>query len=100
MEVEILDQLEALQALEEEPEGGPDTTLIQFRLFGKQTIKRRFRKTQPVRDLFLFVKHQVADARTKPFDLVCFPDKSLQNVKDDTLLDQRLVNTALSAVYI
>lgn len=105
-EVEILDQLEedstleVLEELEAEPEKGPDTTLIQFRLFGPKTVKRRFKKTQTVRDLFLFVKHQVEEARTKKFDLICYPDKSLQDVQNHTLLDQKLGNTALRAVYI
>ena len=105
-EVEILDQLEeeeteeVLEDLEDEPEKGPDTTLIQFRLFGPKTVKRRFKKTQLVGELFLFVKHQVEEARGKKFDLICYPDKSLQDVQDQTLLDQKLGNTALRAVYI
>lgn len=96
-DVQVLDEMELL---EDEPEAGPDVTNISFKLFGKKNIRRRFKKTQKVKDLFTFVKNEVEDARTKDFDLVCFPNKSLKGLENETLLEQRLVNTALSAVFL
>lgn len=97
VDVQMLDDFESL---EDEPAPGPNVAVVQFRLFGKKTIKRRFRKDQQVKDLFSFVRHEVEESRTKAFDLICYPQKSLAKVLDSTLVKERLVNTSVSAVFL
>ncbi|GAA5796272.1 hypothetical protein HPULCUR_001642 [Helicostylum pulchrum] len=48
-----------------------NSTRIQLRLANGSRMIRRFLKTDPVRYLFEFVKAEVPDAQTQPFEVNC-----------------------------
>mmetsp|Transcript_5804 Transcript_5804/g.7628 ORF Transcript_5804/g.7628 Transcript_5804/m.7628 type:complete len:495 (+) Transcript_5804:142-1626(+) len=86
--------------VEPEPPAGENVTTVQFRLFDGRRLRRRFRKDRKIADLFAYVRSEFPDARRKPFDLIGYPPRSLLPLKDKTLLDERVLNTTLSAKYV
>jgi len=68
--VEEVSVLESIQPIRhEEPTDAATSTRIGFRLSDGSRLMHRFSKTAPVRALFEFVKSEVEDARTQPFEV-------------------------------
>ncbi|GAA5812525.1 hypothetical protein MFLAVUS_005981 [Mucor flavus] len=76
-----------------------NSTRIQLRLANGSRMIRRFLKTDPVRYLFEFVKAEVPDAQTQPFELV-FNRIQLIDLLDQSILDAGLVNAAVNCVFV
>ena len=69
-EVSLLDSIQPIR--HEEPTDASTSTRIGFRLSDGSRLMHRFSKTAPVRALFEFVKSEVEDARTQPFEVKTF----------------------------
>lgn len=96
-DVQMLDDIEKL---EPEPANGPDTLTIQFKLFGAKAVKRRFKKEDKVSTLFAFARSLNEEARTRAFDLVTYPNKSLKKFEEATLVEQRLANGTVIGKFV
>ncbi|KAF8980352.1 hypothetical protein BGZ46_004316 [Entomortierella lignicola] len=81
-EVSVFDSIKPIR--HEEPTDPATSTRIGFRLSDGSRLMHRFSKNAPVRELFEFIKAEVEDARTQPFELV-FIGKQLLDDVDKTL---------------
>ncbi|KAG2178326.1 hypothetical protein INT44_001476 [Umbelopsis vinacea] len=89
----IVDTIEAIKR--EEPTDVKNSTRIQFRLADGSRIVRRFNKTDPVRYVFEFVKAEVPDANTRPFELI-YNRRQLIDLIDKDIKEAGLENAAVN----
>lgn len=92
-----LDGIKAVKR--EETKDIANSTRIQLRMGDGSRIIRRFLKSDPVRYVFEFVKAEVPNAETQPFELV-FNRTQLIDLLDQTILEAGLVNAAVNCVFI
>ncbi|KAF9930760.1 hypothetical protein FBU30_011296 [Linnemannia zychae] len=78
----------------EEPTDLANSTRIGFRLSDGSRLMHRFSKSAPVRVLFEYIKSEVEDARTQPFELV-FLGKQLLDDVDKTLSEVGVENAQI-----
>ncbi|KAG2198265.1 hypothetical protein INT47_004349 [Mucor saturninus] len=76
-----------------------NSTRIQLRLADGSRMIRRFLKSDPVRYIFEFVKAEVPNADTQPFELV-FNRAQLIDLLDQSILEAGLVNAAVNCVFV
>ncbi|KAJ5079648.1 ubx domain-containing protein [Anaeramoeba ignava] len=69
--------------LQEPPENDPDITRIQLRTSDGKRIVRRFRFSDPVSLIAKIFKHEVPDAKSKPFDMIVLPARNSIIEKQD-----------------
>ncbi|KND04409.1 uncharacterized protein SPPG_00139 [Spizellomyces punctatus DAOM BR117] len=91
----VFDTIEPI--LNEEPTGS-DAVRIQFRLPDGTRKVRRFRKTDPVRTLFQYVRADVPEARAKPFELMNFRDPLLPRI-NDSVEDAKLAGASITVDF-
>ncbi|KAG0255260.1 hypothetical protein BG011_005223 [Mortierella polycephala] len=91
-EVSVFDSIQPVN--HEEPTDPATSTRIGFRLSDGSRLMHRFSKTAPVRALFEYIKHEVEDARTQPFELV-FIGKQLLDDIDKTLAEVGVENAQI-----
>ncbi|TPX65752.1 hypothetical protein SpCBS45565_g04983 [Spizellomyces sp. 'palustris'] len=91
----LFDTIEPI--LNEEPTGS-DAVRIQFRLPDGTRKVRRFRKTDPVRTLFQYVRADVPEARDKPFELMNFRDPLLTRI-NDTVEEAKLAGASITVDF-
>ncbi|KAL7751721.1 UBX domain protein Ubx2 [Sorochytrium milnesiophthora] len=114
-DAQVVDQIQAIE--HPEPPQGPDTTRIQLRLPGRAShplvivasisdravdgarVVRRFRKDDPVRAIFEFVKATVPDAQKTPFELVFHRDSLVEKL-NQTLDAAGLANVSLQMSFL
>ncbi|GAB5590065.1 UBX domain protein Ubx2 [Umbelopsis nana] len=92
-QISILDSIEANKR--DEPTDLKASTRIQLRLADGSRIVRRFNKTDPVRYIFEFVKAEIDEARTRPFDLV-YNRQQLIDLIDKDIKEAGLENAAIN----
>ncbi|KAI8146242.1 hypothetical protein BJV82DRAFT_409991 [Fennellomyces sp. T-0311] len=95
-EKSVLDSIQPIKR--DEPTDMANSTRIQLRLPDGKRIIRRFLKTDPVRHLFEFVKAEVPETQSKPFELV-FNRKQLIESLDQPIQEAGLVNAAVNFVF-
>ncbi|KAG0376210.1 hypothetical protein BGX24_008128 [Mortierella sp. AD032] len=78
----------------EEPTDLATSTRIGFRLSDGSRLMHRFPKSAPVRVLFEYIKSEVEDARSQPFELV-FIGKQLLDDVDKTLTEVGVENAQI-----
>ncbi|KAK3814364.1 MAG: hypothetical protein J3Q66DRAFT_402919 [Benniella sp.] len=78
----------------EEPTDPATSTRLGFRLSDGSRLTHRFSKDAPVRVLFEFIKAEVEDARSQPFDLV-FQRKQLLEDIDKSLAEAGIENAQI-----
>ncbi|KAG0274221.1 hypothetical protein BGZ95_009993 [Linnemannia exigua] len=78
----------------EEPTDLATSTRIGFRLSDGSRLMHRFPKSAPVRALFEYIKSEVEDARSQPFELV-FIGKPLLDYVDKTLTEVGVENAQI-----
>lgn len=81
-----------------EPTSG-NITRIQFRLPDGKRIVRKFLKEDTILSLFEFIKGEISEANTKPFELLNFRD-SLIDKLSQTIEEASLTNSSISVSYI
>ncbi|KAF9191616.1 hypothetical protein BGZ51_006987 [Haplosporangium sp. Z 767] len=91
-QVSVFDSIQPVN--HEEPTDPATSTRIGFRLSDGSRLMHRFSKTAPVRALFEYIKHEVEDARTQPFELV-FIGKQLLDDIDKTLAEVGVENAQI-----
>ncbi|CAO3685233.1 unnamed protein product [Umbelopsis ramanniana] len=89
----IVDTIEAIKR--EEPTDLKNSTRIQFRLADGSRIVRRFNKTDPVRYVFEFVKAEIPDANSRPFELI-YNRRQLIDLIDKDIKEAGLENAAVN----
>ncbi|KAF9931958.1 hypothetical protein BGZ67_005055 [Mortierella alpina] len=90
--VSVFDSIQPVR--HEEPTDPATSTRIGFRLSDGSRLMRRFSKTAPVRVLFEYIKSEVEDARTQPFELVFIGKQLLEDV-DKTLAEVGVENAQI-----
>ncbi|KAF9104470.1 hypothetical protein BGX29_001840 [Mortierella sp. GBA35] len=78
----------------EEPTDMATSTRIGFRLSDGSRLMHRFSKSAPIRVLFEYIKSEVEDARTQPFELI-FIGKPLLGDIDKTLTEVGVENAQI-----
>ncbi|TYZ67647.1 hypothetical protein PybrP1_011685, partial [[Pythium] brassicae (nom. inval.)] len=93
---------EVFEALEPEPaDGTPGVTRVQVRAPDGSRLTRRFLKTDPMAKLWLFVKEQVPEARSRPFELrTAFPPAAIEYSESASLAEKRLENANLMVKWL
>ncbi|KAG0210310.1 hypothetical protein BGX28_009466 [Mortierella sp. GBA30] len=91
-EVSVFDSIQPVR--HEEPTDPATSTRIGFRLSDGSRLMHRFSKTAPVRVLFEYIKSEVEEARTQPFDLVFIGKQLLVDV-DKTLAEVGVENAQI-----
>ncbi|KAF9291559.1 hypothetical protein BGZ68_003497 [Mortierella alpina] len=91
-EVSVFDSIQPVR--HEEPTDPATSTRIGFRLSDGSRLMHRFSKTAPVRVLFEYIKSEVEDARTQPFELVFIGKQLLEDV-DKTLAEVGVENAQI-----
>ncbi|KAG0365273.1 hypothetical protein BGZ54_006695 [Gamsiella multidivaricata] len=91
-EVSVFDSIQPLR--HEEPTDPATSTRIQFRLSDGSRLMHRFSKEAPVRALFEFIKAEVEDAQSQPFELV-FISRPLLDDVDKTLAELGIANAQI-----
>ena len=73
----------------------PNAVRVQIRTPDGKRLVRRILKSDPVRLLFLFLRHQITDAQHKPFELrTTHPPKEI--VESDTSIEaEQLINATV-----
>ncbi|KAG2185749.1 hypothetical protein INT43_002184 [Umbelopsis isabellina] len=92
----VLDSIAANKR--DEPTDPKTSTRIQLRLPDGSRIVRRFNKTDPVRYIFEFVKAEVSEAETRPFELV-YNRQQLIDLIDKDIKDAGLENSAINFIF-
>ncbi|KAI7857442.1 hypothetical protein BDC45DRAFT_501187 [Circinella umbellata] len=92
----ILDSIQPIKR--DETTDMANSTRIQLRMPDGKRIIRRFLKTDPVRHLFEFVKSEVPETQSQPFELV-FNRKQLIESLDQPIEEAGLVNAAVNFVF-
>ncbi|CAO3567587.1 unnamed protein product [Mortierella alpina] len=90
--VSVFDSIQPVR--HEEPTDPATSTRIGFRLSDGSRLMHRFSKTAPVRVLFEYIKSEVEDARTQPFELVFIGKQLLEDV-DKTLAEVGVENAQI-----
>ncbi|KAF9946656.1 hypothetical protein BGZ72_000141 [Mortierella alpina] len=90
--VSVFDSIQPVH--HEEPTDPATSTRIGFRLSDGSRLMHRFSKTAPVRVLFEYIKSEVEDARTQPFELVFIGKQLLEDV-DKTLAEVGVENAQI-----
>ncbi|KAJ3054395.1 hypothetical protein HK097_001946 [Rhizophlyctis rosea] len=80
------------------PEPTADAARIQFRLPDGGRVIHKFNKTDPVRFLFEFVKAEVPETQSRPFDLIAVREPLLPRL-NETILDAGVAAASLSVVF-
>lgn len=81
---------------EEPADGTPDVTRVQIRGPDGSRLVRRFLKTDKASLIWLFVKHQIPEARSRGFELrTTFPPKAVAVSEDATIDESKLANASL-----
>ncbi|KAG0237697.1 hypothetical protein B0O80DRAFT_176637 [Mortierella sp. GBAus27b] len=91
-EMSVFDSIQPVR--HEEPTDPATSTRLGFRLSDGSRLMHRFSKNAPVRALFEFVKAEVEDARSQPFELVFLGRQLLEEV-DKTLADAGIENAQI-----
>lgn len=60
---------DSIKPIKREEAGGEDTTRIQIRMGNGNRIVRRFKKSDPVRYLFEFIKAEIPEAENQHFEV-------------------------------
>jgi len=89
---------DSIQPVEREEAQGPTTAMIKFRLADGQTVIRRFKKVDPVRYLFEFIK-TVPNLKDQEFELVCHRNNLIDRV-NQTVEDAGLSNSLVNVVLV
>ncbi|KAF7721307.1 hypothetical protein EC973_004949 [Apophysomyces ossiformis] len=94
-----LSPLDSIQPIRrDEPTEIANTTRIQLRMADGKRIIRRFMKSDPVRYLFEFIKAEVPETQSQPFELV-FNRKQLIDLLDQPIQEAGLENAAVNFVF-
>ncbi|KAG0338578.1 hypothetical protein BG000_003728 [Podila horticola] len=91
-EVSVFDSIQPVR--HEEPTDASNATRIAFRLNDGSRLVHKFSKDAKVRALFEYIKSEVEDARTQPFELV-FIGKQLLDDVDKTLAEVGVENAQI-----
>ncbi|KAG0358193.1 hypothetical protein BG005_002611 [Podila minutissima] len=91
-EVSVFDSIQPVR--HEEPTDASNATRIAFRLNDGSRLVHKFSKDAKVRALFEYIKSEVEDARTQPFELV-FIGKQLLDDVDKTLTEVGVENAQI-----
>ncbi|KAF9205293.1 hypothetical protein BGZ59_000554 [Podila verticillata] len=91
-EVSVFDSIQPVR--HEEPSDTVNATRIAFRLNDGSRLVHKFSKDAKVRALFEYIKSEVEDARTQPFELV-FIGKQLLDDVDKTLTEVGVENAQI-----
>ncbi|KAG0337821.1 hypothetical protein BG004_007484 [Podila humilis] len=92
---EVISVFDSIQPVRhEEPTDAATSTRIGFRLSDGSRLMHRFSKGAKVRALFEYIKSEVEDARTQPFELV-FIGKQLLDDVDKTLSEVGVENAQI-----
>ncbi|KAG0079935.1 hypothetical protein BGZ93_011407 [Podila epicladia] len=91
-EVSVFDSIQSVR--HEEPTDASNATRIAFRLNDGSRLVHKFSKDAKVRALFEYIKSEVEDARTQPFELV-FIGKQLLDDVDKTLTEVGVENAQI-----
>ncbi|DAZ92571.1 TPA: hypothetical protein N0F65_012801 [Lagenidium giganteum] len=96
-EVKAEEKIEPAVPMPPEPASdAPGVTRLQLRGPDGSRLVRRFLRTDPISLLWVYVRDQIAEARTRNFELrMSFPPKALEFSETDTIADRRLENAAL-----
>ncbi|CEG66739.1 hypothetical protein RMATCC62417_03265 [Rhizopus microsporus] len=88
---------DSIKPIKREEAGGEDTTRIQIRMGNGNRIVRRFKKSDPVRYLFEFIKAEIPEAENQHFELV-FNRTQLIDIVDQSIADAGLSNAAINCL--
>ncbi|KAI8393388.1 uncharacterized protein BYT42DRAFT_541665 [Radiomyces spectabilis] len=92
----VLDSIQPVQR--DEPTDLANSTRIQIRMADGSRLIRRLLKSDPVRYLFEFIKYQVPEAQSRPFELV-FNRQQLIELVDQSIEEAGLANAAVNFVF-